>query len=76
MEVKTMPMKHFKCEQCGNTYLAQGNKQSYVNPVYGPCERYVSSCPACGGEGYEFQKNPGNKKQASSCGCGSCGCGH
>ncbi len=74
----------FVCETCKKTFEAEGTKQEWVDRTYGPCSRWVATCPDCGMEcqtertfrlqvdGFDDDETGGS----CSCGGGSCSCGN
>ncbi|MGB9745320.1 MAG: hypothetical protein ACPLXM_00115 [Bacteroidales bacterium] len=72
-------MLRFYCSTCRKEFEAEGRKDEYVSPVYGPCSHYIADCPDCGKECGEYRV-PKNIKlvtapEAPSCGAGGCCCG-
>lgn len=71
-------MKDYKCYDCGKLFKAKGRKKDFIDPVYGPCSKWVAPCPGCGGESGEYSVNPGKSKPTKgSAPCGrydSCNC--
>ena len=66
-------IRKFVCEECNLIIDAKGIKQEYTNPIYGPCERYIETCPSCQQEIREY-KEPKQSADANSSPCGGC-CG-
>ena len=71
----------FVCTDCRKQFNAEGIKNEYRDPVYGPCIIYTTVCPFCGGEGREYSPNSSgddnDNGMGSSCPSGGCcpGCG-
>lgn len=72
-------MMKFYCTNCQKEFEAEGRKDEYVSPVYGPCSHYVADCPDCGRESSEYRtpkaSRPAKAPEAPSCGMGGCCCG-
>jgi hypothetical protein len=73
----------FKCFDCNNVFEAKGKKKEYIDPIYGPCSKWVSSCPDCKSEISEYNPSLGKNNrstQTPSCGveggCSSCRFNH
>jgi hypothetical protein len=69
----------FRCNQCSHLFDADGIKQEYASPTYGPCFKWVASCTECGAESNEYRKPTGKRASSTipstpACGCGNC-CG-
>jgi len=68
-------MLTFKCKSCNHLFEAVGIKEERMDPIYGPCFKYVADCPLCNKKTDEYRV-PQNKKQTQQTGCGmSGGCG-
>jgi hypothetical protein len=72
----------FWCTSCKNIFEAKGNKKEWIDPIYGPCMKFVAACPKCKMECDEYRDPNAQKKQSSSqvtaCGgnCHSCEFNH
>lgn len=38
----------FKCDRCNRIFDAEGTKEEWRSPIYGPCYDYKAPCPSCG----------------------------
>lgn len=56
-----MKNKYF-CQKCQKAFEAEGIKQEYTSPIYGPCWKRIAVCPDCGVECDEFRKKSSSKK--------------
>jgi hypothetical protein len=72
-------MMKFYCNTCRKEFDAQGRKEEFISPVYGPCSHYVADCPDCGRESSEYRapkaSRPEQAPEVPSCGMGGCCCG-
>lgn len=72
----------FWCALCKKIFEARGKKKEWKDPIYGPCLKYVASCPTCKAECDEYRDPNAQRKSASmpemSCGgnCHSCDFAH
>ncbi|MFC2097783.1 hypothetical protein ACFLSI_05555 [Bacteroidota bacterium] len=71
--------KEFKCRKCNTTFKADPVRKEYIDPVYGPCFKFVAECPDCKQESGEYIKpkpqKANSKPDIPSCASGSClGC--
>jgi len=55
-------MDKFYCEKCKKVFEAQGIKEEYTSPIYGPCWKRVSQCPDCGSKCDEYRQVTSAKK--------------
>ena len=67
----------FWCASCKNIFEAVGEKKEWKDPIYGPCMKFVASCPSCTEECSEYRDPNASTKKSSmppmpSC-SGSCG---
>lgn len=74
-------MRLFYCKTCDQKFEAEGNKQEWIDPIYGPCSKFTAPCPVNGEICEEFRpvktsKGEGGASSAPSCGMGGCCCGH
>ena len=60
--IKTMDK--FYCQNCQKVFKAQGIKQDYTSPIYGPCWKRIAKCPDCGAECDEFRQTISTKKKS------------
>jgi hypothetical protein len=79
-------VSRYRCDVCKNTFEAEGSKHEWIDRTYGPCSRWVATCPACGeecqmaktvhssGDG-DVDLDDGGAGASCGCGSGSCGCG-
>ena len=44
------------CKECDITFDHDGIKKEYSDPVFGPCAKYVATCPQCNKEVDEFRR--------------------
>ena len=49
-------ISRFYCKECDQVFDAEGTKIEYMDPVFGPCARYVTNCPTCDTESKEYIK--------------------
>jgi hypothetical protein len=64
----------FNCISCKKIFEATGHKKEWNNQIYGPCMKYIASCPDCKSECDEYRE-PSQQKKISSMPQGGCG-GH
>jgi hypothetical protein len=55
----------FWCGECKVTFTAVGEKKEWIDPIYGPCMKYVSACPGCGFECNEYREPSVQKKSSA-----------
>jgi hypothetical protein len=70
-------MKEYKCYDCNKIFKAKGSKKEFIDPIYGPCSKWVALCPHCGAESVQHDPKPGKSKKTSMAPCGkydSCSC--
>lgn len=73
----------FKCYDCDVVFEAKGKKKEFVDPVYGPCSKWVAKCPECKVDASEYNpplEKGKSSRQMPSCGmeggCASCSYNH
>lgn len=64
----------FKCDFCNVIFEAEGIKEEWIDPIYGPCFKYVATCLKCKKEVTEYRppKEQGaahHESHGSACGC-------
>ena len=64
--------ERFWCVSCKNIFEAVGNKKEWNDPIYGPCMKYIASCPECKSECDEYRE-PSRQKTSSRMSETSCG---
>lgn len=68
----------FYCEKCGKKFDSEGTKKEFNDPIYGPCQTNVASCPDCSCESSEYKEPKPQKStigySTPSC-SGGCCCG-
>ena len=74
-------MKTFICKTCNNKFEAEGSKEEWVDPIYGPCTKFTAPCPCNGSACEEYRPSKTSKDysyapSAPSCGSGGCCCGN
>jgi hypothetical protein len=64
-------MLKFKCTQCSSLFEAEGVKDEYLSPIYGPCWKMIAECPDCKTICDEFRvlKKEVPKTESSCSGC-------
>jgi hypothetical protein len=66
----------FWCASCKKIFEAKGEKKEWNDPIYGPCMKFIATCPTCKTECGEYRDpNAVTKKEsmpAMSCGGGNC----
>ncbi|NHB69397.1 hypothetical protein [Perlabentimonas gracilis] len=74
-------MPTFYCKTCDLKFEAEGTKQEWIDPTFGPCSKLTAPCPTNGEECSEYQPPKQSKEaampSAPACGMqgGCCGCG-
>jgi len=74
-------MSTFYCKSCDLKFEAEGTKQEWIDPTFGPCSKLVATCPTNGEECNEYHPPKVSKESsfpsAPACGMqgGCCGCG-
>jgi hypothetical protein len=73
-------MKKYKCYDCGNIFETEGTFKEYTDAIYGPCSKWVATCPKCGEESSQLNLSAGHSKKSGDpppCGkydsCSCCG---
>lgn len=63
----------FECRSCTKLFEAEGTKDEWIDPVVGPCFKYVAGCPDCKSICAEFRKpKQGKEKHMHAGPCGNC----
>jgi hypothetical protein len=57
-------MDKFYCEKCQKIFEAEGIKEEYSSPIYGPCWKHVFQCPDCGSKCDEYRQKSSPKKNS------------
>lgn len=71
-------MKTFLCKTCNQKFEAEGIRIDWNDPTYGPCSKFIATCPCNGEDCDEYRPLKNNKEEfastGSSCGAGGCCC--
>lgn len=64
------------CASCKNIFEAVGEKKEWKDPIYGPCMKFVASCPSCKAECGEYRDPNASAKKSNmppmGCAGGNC----
>ncbi len=70
-------MKTFLCKTCNQKFEAEGIRVDWNDPTYGPCSKFIATCPCNGEDCDEYRPLKSNKVElvpSGSCGSGGCCC--
>ena len=56
-------MMKFKCALCNIIVEDEGTRKEYNSSIYGPCFKYVATCPVCRNEIDEYRYTVQKKSQ-------------
>jgi len=70
-------MKTFLCKTCNQKFEAEGIRVDWNDPTYGPCSKFMATCPCNGEDCDEYRPLKSSKEElmpSGSCGSGGCCC--